>query len=448
MMPSNLTSIVSVLLTAAVMQACSPARQLNRTAHTLIVDKPELKSAHVGICVYDADKAQYLYQYQSDKYFVPASNAKLFSMYAALRNLGDSLPGIRYAETRDSIYLQPAGDPSFLHPDFKSQPIFDWLKATDKEIVINDNNWNEKPLGYGWSWDDFNSDYMAERSPLPVYGNVIKWTQVIEKTTDPDGKPADDAFIYSEPEVDWKVQFNPMKSNVFSVARERDNNIFHITQGKEILRTIAVPFVTNSVLSALDLLRDTLGKSIVYVPAGRSREPNRIRYSQPLDSLLKPMMYNSDNFFAEQCLLMVSQKLLREMDEQKLIDTLMRSDFKDLPQEPRWVDGSGLSRYNQFTPEDMVWVLRKMEQEFSRKRIETILPGANQGTFRGYFKEMPGAIFAKTGSLSGQAAISGYLYTKKGKRLVFSILVNNHNTSGTKVRRATESFLENLYNQY
>jgi D-alanyl-D-alanine carboxypeptidase/D-alanyl-D-alanine-endopeptidase (penicillin-binding protein 4) len=248
--------------------------------------------------------------------------------------------------------------------------------------------------------------------------------------------------------VDWKVQFNPVKSKSFSVARERGDNIFHITEGKEILRSIDVPFVTNGVLSALDLLRDTLGKSIVYIPAGRSRQPSQTRYSQPLDSLLKPMMYRSDNFFAEQCLLMVSQRILGSMDTQQVIDTLLKSDFKDLPQQPRWVDGSGLSRYNQFTPQDMVWILRKMEQDFSRSRVENILPGANQGTFRGYFKNMPGAIFAKTGSLSGQASISGYLYTKKGKRLVFSILVNNHNTSAVTVRRATESFLVNLYNQY
>ena len=139
------------------------------------------RESHVGISVFDADKKEFLYNYQGDKYFVPASNAKLFSLYAALQYLGDSIPGLRYAETTDSIYLQPTGDPTFLHPDFISQPVFDWLKKSSKELVINDGNWNEKQLGYGWSWDDFNSSYMPERSPLPVYGNIIKWTQVIEK---------------------------------------------------------------------------------------------------------------------------------------------------------------------------------------------------------------------------------------------------------------------------
>jgi serine-type D-Ala-D-Ala carboxypeptidase/endopeptidase (penicillin-binding protein 4) len=447
-MRSNFLQAAAALSVSAIMLACSPSRQLNRSAHSLLIDKEGLKQSHVGISIFDGDKDKYIYNYQAEKYFVPASNTKLFSLYAALQYLGDSLPGIRYFETPDSIYLQPAGDPTLLHPDFKLQPIIDWMKGTTKELVISDENWNEKALGYGWAWDDYNSGYMAERSSLPVYGNVVKWTQVIEKTTNAEGKMVDDAFIYSEPEVSWKLQFNPSKGSNFVVSRDQNDNIFHVTEGKEILRTIEVPFVTNGVLSALDLLRDTLGKSIIYIPGQKTIPPNKIRFSQPTDSMLVPMMHRSDNLFAEQSLLMVSQKLLQQMDTQKIIDTLLKTDLKDLPQPPRWVDGSGLSRYNQFSPRDFVWILRKMDKDFSRKRLETILPGANEGTLAGYYKDMPGAIFAKTGSLSGQVAISGYLQTKRGKNLVFSILVNNHNTSAATVRRSVESFLKNIFLTY
>jgi D-alanyl-D-alanine carboxypeptidase/D-alanyl-D-alanine-endopeptidase (penicillin-binding protein 4) len=170
--------------------------------------------------------------------------------------------------------------------------------------------------------------------------------------------------------------------------------------------------------------------------------------SQPTDSLLKPMMLRSDNLFAEQCLLMASQQLLGKMSTQAIIDTLLKSSLKDLPQSPRWVDGSGLSRYNQFTPKDFIWLLGKMEKEFDPQRVRQLLPGANQGTLTGYYKDLPGAIYAKTGTLSGHVALSGYIRTKKGRNLLFSVLVDNHNTSATLVRRSVEAFLSRIYHTW
>jgi len=82
------------------------------------------------------------------------------------------------------------------------------------------------------------------------------------------------------------------------------------------------------------------------------------------------------------------------------------------------------------------------------ERIKNILPTGNEGTLTNYYTSEHGYIFAKTGSLSGVIALSGFLYTKKNKLVIFSVLVNNHNSSGTTVRRAVEKFIENLRNLY
>jgi serine-type D-Ala-D-Ala carboxypeptidase/endopeptidase (penicillin-binding protein 4) len=155
-------------------------------------------------------------------------------------------------------------------------------------------------------------------------------------------------------------------------------------------------------------------------------------------------MYRSDNFFAEQTLMMVSNQLFGEMDEQKLIAHLLKNDLNGFPQKPKWVDGSGLSRYNLFTPEDFVWLLMKMKDEFGLERLKTILPTGNTGTLRNYYVNETGLIFAKTGSLTGHLALSGFLITEKNKLLVFSVIVNNHNTSATAVRRAVEKYIKAL----
>ena len=159
-------------------------------------------------------------------------------------------------------------------------------------------------------------------------------------------------------------------------------------------------------------------------------------------------MHRSDNFFAEQLLLMVSNAVLGVMDEQRLIDTLLRSALSGFPQPPVWVDGSGLSRYNLFSPEDFTWLLLKMKQEFGMQRLQQLFPTGNEGTLRNYYKDLSGAVFAKTGTLSGQVALSGFLNTRRNRLLVFSVLVNNHHSSTTDVRRGVERFLTTLYNKY
>ena len=126
----------------------------------------------------------------------------------------------------------------------------------------------------------------------------------------------------------------------------------------------------------------------------------------------------------------------------------LKTDFKDLPQKPRWVDGSGLSRYNLFTPQDFVFILNKMKNEFGMERVKDIFPTGGQGTLAIITKPTVDYIYAKTGTLSGVVALSGYLYTKKGKELIFSVLVNNHQASGTEVRRAVEKFLQGVRNRY
>ena len=119
-----------------------------------------------------------------------------------------------------------------------------------------------------------------------------------------------------------------------------------------------------------------------------------------------------------------------------------------MEQKPRWADGSGLSRYNLFTPQDFVAILQKMKTEFGMTRIREIFPTGNEGTLANYYRADSSFLYAKTGTLSGVVALSGYFTTAKGRELVFSVLVNNHRSGAAPVRRAVEKFLQNLRSQY
>jgi D-alanyl-D-alanine carboxypeptidase/D-alanyl-D-alanine-endopeptidase (penicillin-binding protein 4) len=198
----------------------------------------------------------------------------------------------------------------------------------------------------------------------------------------------------------------------------------------------------------IPLLEDTLNRILSYANDVVLDNPKwENYYSQSTDSLLKIMMHRSDNFYAEQVLLMVGNQKTGVMNDAQAIDTLLKSDMKGMPHSPRWVDGSGLSRYNLMTPQDFIWILNKMKQEQSWNRIKTIFPTGNTGTLGGLYKGYEGKIFAKTGTLSNHVALSGFLITNQGKELIFSVMVNAHQTSASVIRKQIEQFLTTIINE-
>ena len=412
-------------------QAQQPIKQ-ELIASSLLNDSA-FNNAHIGICVYEPSTNTYLTQYQSSKYFVPASNVKIATCYAAMKYLGDSLVGLKYLEDESNIYIQAAADPTFLHKDFPIQKVFNWLKSTQKKISVSDNKSVVKPLGKGWAWDDYEEPYMAERSTFPIYGNIVKfyYDEDVYKTI----PPYFEKFFSS--------QFQASDGNMkFDVTRNYGSNsfFFDIIPGKK--NSEEITFNTNQTINPISaILGDTLNKTIDKV--GYKSMVKKI-YSQPTDSLLKPTMHNSDNFFAEQSLLMVSNEKLGYISDEKIIDTLLKTDFKDLPQKPKWVDGSGLSRYNLFTPQDFVFILNKMKNEFGWQRVKTIFPSGNEGTLKGFYQKYSDKIFAKTGSLSNNISLSGFLTTNSGKELIFSIIINNHQTSTSIAKQSIEKYLTDL----
>ena len=444
----QLSRIVYCLSLVLLLASCSVQKEISRSAEKVIKDS-SLLNAHVGISIYEPATRKYWFNYQGDKYFIPASNTKIPTCYAAMKYFGDSLVGAWILEMDTAVLIIPSGDPTLLHPDFRKQLLIDRLQKEKRNIYISDDNWQDEALGSGWSWNDYDQGYMAERSPLPVYGNVLQWIQEITDSTKP-------PLIYSIPEINWEVNFSEDNSaKNFSVKRDIGKNSYTLIQGREKKKELSIPFFTNGVRSSIELLKDTVGKEVnfskhapaYYIRLSQEKKAKPF-YSQPTDSLLKPMMHHSDNFFAEQSLLMVSNERLGVMNDAKIIDLILKTDFKDLPQKPRWVDGSGLSRYNLFTPQDLVAILNKMKNEFSMERLKVILPTGGEGTISNYFKTDSGYIYGKTGTLSGVVAFSGFLYTKKGKLLIFSTLINNHQASATAIRKTIEKFLREirLYN--
>ncbi len=422
--------------------SCSQSRQIAKQANSILLQDSAISKAFIGISIYEPATNTYWYNYNATKYFTPASNTKLFTLYAGMKYLGDSLVTAKVIEDDSSLFLFPNGDPSFMNPEFVNQPLLEKLKGTHKMIILIDTSWKENALGYGWAWDDYNDDYMAERSPMPVYGNVVSISGTGNK---PKVSPSYFANYLSP-----KTGKN--SSNFISaVRRNKDANVFVTVQKGRSEKTFTVPFQTGNYFTSLKILEQETGKQVTtmseFLKKEHTLKTSTIK-SIPSDDLFTPMMHRSDNFFAEQTLLMVSNEHLGYMSDDNIIDTLLGSDLKDIPQKPKWVDGSGLSRYNLFTPQAFIYILNKLKNEFGWDRLRHILPTGGHGTLTSYYLKDSGFIYAKTGTLSNNCALSGFLITNSGKLLIFSILANHYQSGATPIRKATERFLEGIRKKY
>lgn len=469
--------------------SCSVQQRIGRTAAKTVIQTDALKTAHVGISIFEPATNRYWYNYQGDHYFVPASNTKIFTCYAAMKYLGDSVAGLRYGTPEEpwfrehALVIQPTGDPTFLHRSYPNQPVFDFLKSQlldghKKPGLFVAANTIQR-WAPGWSWDDYLEPYMAERSSFPVFGNTIAVSlldtaQRFVENPYVVNRKMPRPFLTGIHYFDSLLNIGHIKLMNSELKQLHPNvkfrrniaaNDFEIERSNVPFEKAELPFVTHDFYTAIQFLSDTFKTQFAFVgPSAKAGEYywesedgdigichinkwNTI-YSQPLDSVLRPMMQQSDNFLAEQSLLMVSNKLLGVMNDQKIRDTLLQSDFNDLPQKPRWEDGSGLSRYNLFTPQDFVFILHKMQTDFGMQRLQHLFATGGEGTLRNYFRKDGGYVFAKTGSMSGVMNVSGYLYTHKNKLLLFSILINNQQAAAATIRRAIEVFVHDIRMRY
>ncbi len=447
------TAILQWMIAFMMMLAsCSVSKQISKQATRILLNDSAISTGHIGISIYEPATGKYWYNYDATKYFVPASNTKLFSLYAGMKYLGDSLVGLRYTRSGEKsstgqayYFIQATGDPTLLHPDFANQPVLNFLeKDSMATFELNEPAAVFNPFGRGWAWDDYNSGYMAERSSLPVYGN--EYTFYVSGDTLL-SIPGGLSLKNKQGEPVNKID---LKEKRFYIRRNQVSNDFTLfTDTTEAVFTkTEIPYKT-SVQQSAQLLQEAVKNiHLVYPPTSKGETAVQIIHSQPADSLFTPMMHRSDNFFAEQTLLMASNEHLGYMNDEKMIASLLSTELKDIPQKPKWVDGSGLSRYNLFTPQSFVYILNKMKNEFGMDRMKTILPTGGKGTLSAYYKKEAGYIFAKTGTLSNNCALSGYMITKSNKILIFSVLNNNYLTAATPVRRAVERFLQNIREKY
>lgn len=437
----------------------------------------ELEGVRWGVLVSDLD-GNILLEHNASQRFLPASNTKLFTTAAAFQwleefeNQGDNLSTHAYLEA-NSVSSHPDlivighGDPSIVDtPNCKTRCLShladEIANSGVKEInnLIVDSTWfpNEKWSG-GWSWEDLQEGYGTAVSALTLNRNELNLAIRPAKQI---GHNANASLLEDQGIFELVGNVLTVESDATGVSYERlpGSTNLHISGQIEISAPPQVvrlgvdepSDLTASRLRQLLVERDIhiLGESrvkkhqsdfAIIKAAGENcsglsgQRPSR--NSIPIASLpppdwnavLKTTNKASQNLYAE--------ILLRQLGRicgngtgsdgigvirQLLDDAGAESNGYDI------FDGSGMSVYNRISPETIVNLLTyASDQEWGELWRNTFPIGGVDGGLKNRFSgtSLEKRIFAKTGTLKGVNALSGYMISSTGKTLAFSILAND-----------------------
>ncbi len=387
--------------------------------YQLFQESKILNDHFVGFSLYDLNANKYVMDINGNKHFTPASNTKMYTTYAALALLGDSIPGLEYVERGDSLLIWGTGDPTFLHNRLDTRVVYNFLKNTNKRIFVVPGTMKNKFFAHGWAMEDFEAYYQPEISTFPIYGNVVTFRQKGYNylSTSPASFQKSLDFL-PEPKVGDFELSRSFRANSFWMSKRPVPNGY----------VNEVPFIYSDSLF-VKLLSDSLGKSVTLLSYQKPSN-TKILYSGSTKNLIREMMLPSDNFIAEQFLMMCSWKQFGQFDTYLVRDWMKNNVYKYFSAEVAIFDGSGLSSYNKVTPQNNVDLLVVLKNKLpdEKERFRLFPAGGVDGTLkRTYSKDLGEPfVFAKTGTITSVYNQSGYLITRTGRRLAFSFMNNNY----------------------
>jgi serine-type D-Ala-D-Ala carboxypeptidase/endopeptidase (penicillin-binding protein 4) len=430
-----------------------------------------------GVLVTDAATGEILYSRNADAYFMPASNAKLFTTAFALATLG---PDYRVRTTVSSpgtidangvlggdLVLTGRGDanlsnrkfpfnkkeeregpPEKVMAEFADAVVAHGVKEVTGDVVADDSMFQHEKFPSGWLVDDILWSYGAAVSAITVNDNAF--SMEIRPAAN-EGEPARyeaglAADFYT---VENLVVTGPRGSEEkLAVARDPGSRLMRLSgtmplDAQTRRLTIAIEDPAEYAASLLARVLQARGVKI----DGRSRArhaggspvdaiaPQTIlaeRTSVPLSEEIRLTNKNSEDVHAELLLLLAAHEKTGANDYEDALK--VASDFFRVAGiadgDVVLSDGSGLSRKDLVTPRAVVQLLRYAATQPWGELYRSTLPVAGQdGTLSDRMKNTPAAarVSAKTGTIGHGNTLSGYATTTRGAHLLFSILGNNNN---------------------
>ena len=436
--------------------------------------RPELRRGNIGVKIAALDTGKVVFEDNAEKYLMPASNMKSFTVAAALEKLSpnfrfitsvfaNSMPDVS-GTIKGDLTIYGRGDVSistaFYDGDYykgldnlADKIAAAGVKKIEGNLVGDESYFSGSAIPSGWEWDDLQWYYGAEVSALPLNDNAL----------DLSVKPASNGA----PCVVSLLPFNPIvrivntcttttkdAAKTLTIYKKLDQNILEISGtlpvgDKGFADSVAVSHPAELFVA---LLKQRLAQKGIIV-AGQTRvvgtkekafstisstvAPVQIAQfeSSPFPLIAAKTLKPSQNLYTETILRTLGEQL-GDKSNPKLTSAergiaVVRTFLNEIGVAPDGLiqyDGSGLSRHNLVTPAALVKVYSYMAKQsrYSAAWLDALPIGGVDGTLKSRFKgaRTNGNIRAKTGTIDQVSALSGYVTTAAGEKFVFSIIVN------------------------
>ena len=489
--------IIALLATLVIFSGCafhpkstyqkmSPLARLHHELNRALND-PAFFNGYWGVAIQSLKTGEYFYLRNENKSFRPASNMKLFTTGTALVKLSPDFTyltklyrtgRIENGVLNGNVVIRGSGDPTItgrFHDGNMLQVFQDWADSLKKNgvkkiagsIIGDDNYFSDEIMGEGWAWDYQSDWYAAQISALSFNDNCV---DIIFNA----GKDVGDTVSYRlEPPTNYVRVINGVvtaplhqEKGVF-FHRERGKNIIEITGSLEIGTKEKRDWfsVENPTLYAATVFRETLqsaGISVDGKPADIDSLSN-FTYSQsdslqiasyqspPLRDIVRVVNKVSQNLYAELLLRTLGKVYMNDGSAHggiAVVKQFLASIGIDSSRFAMF-DGSGLSHLDMVTPKQVITLLRGLYQSSVKDDFLDSLPIAGvDGSLRNRMKmtAAQGNVRAKTGYISNTRSLSGFVTTKDGEPLVFSLLVNNYLVPTSMANNLQDWICERLAN--
>ncbi|MCF6364951.1 MAG: D-alanyl-D-alanine carboxypeptidase/D-alanyl-D-alanine-endopeptidase [Bacteroidales bacterium] len=459
--------------------------ELNAALRILKYDK-DLKNAGIGFIAIDINTGEILASHNSNLALTPASTQKLITTATALEIFG---PGYRF-ETRveytgkidlttnildGNIIIRGGGDPTLGSKYFVSTAthsfLDNWTKATLKKGIkyINGNIIADARIyGYDivpptWSWEDIGNYFGAGACGLSVYDNfytlyfntgsvvgskteIVKIEPKIEGMTfenhvKSDAVYSDRSYIFGAPYTYSRYISGelPLNRKEYKVKGSiPDPAYYTATELKKKLKIYNVSSGTaTSFRKSPELTKnDSLNHTLIYI----TKSPKLIE-------IIGKTNFRSINLFAEH-MYKHSQLKACNFNVEKIDKSFTEKFWAKKGVNTGGMniyDGSGLSKYNTITAKQMAAVLMymKTKSKYAENFYNSIPVVGKDGTVRRICRgtSAENNMHAKSGSIKNVRAYAGYVTTKSGREVAFSLLINNYNGSSTNTRKKMEKLM-------
>ena len=437
--------------------------QLSSTINT-IINRPQFSRGRWGILIKTLSSDKILYSQDSQKYFIPASNVKLFTTAVALQKLGLDFR-IRtsiYDDGNGILRVVGRGDPSFKNPQLVllAKQLYQQGIREINQLIADDSYFQGEVVHSSWEWEDIQADYGAPVNSLILNDNASGLSFLPQNI----GQPLQLKWTEPTEAYQWKIENNTIttqadKPSFVEINRDLKGQILRIkgqlaVNSQPEITAIAVFDPISNFLKQFRHNLITAGitvKATVISNLNKNKNGKEIAAveSPPLSELLIETNVNSNNLYAEALLRSLAIKKPVEINQntadiglQVIKETLTQLGVE--PESYVIVDGSGLSRKNLTTPAALVQLLQAIDKLPEREIFRASLPIAGMtGSLKNRLinTASAGIVQGKTGSMTGVSALSGYVNSANYEPLVFSIMVNQSEQPSKIVRTAIDEIV-------